>query len=292
MGEIKSRNITFSELVTKHYFDNDKWKMIHQRDNEPYFFHMMLQDNNENNNYQVFENLTFYNNNSNQELHVISVRGTMSMSDVLQDLSLWCEVTILETISYLYPILNVIPISFARDIVYYSSKIEGIINNNLRARFDEPIYQYINENIYDNYNNKSNITLVITGHSLGGGISQIVGARLRSDGKENIRTFGLSAPGTLYSSKKFGYDIQSLDQTFTVLLPRYDIVGMVDQHGGFVQNMDCDQGSFLYCHKSATSLCSLINHCDVNTATNPEMIKKFCTDDNIQTFEQVVTVSN
>ena len=51
------------------------------------------------------------------------------------------------------------------------------------------------------------------GHSLGGGVAQIVAANVYEDINQNVMSFGLSSPGTFYSSKKFGFETEAL--TFT-----------------------------------------------------------------------------
>ena len=80
-----------------------------------------------------------------------------------------------------------------------------------RERYDVAIYDGIVEHILPQYVNDSARTLLVAGHSPGG-VPHITAARLRSNGVgQRVRAFGLSPPGTLWSSRKFGFDAQALD---------------------------------------------------------------------------------
>eukprot|EP00493_Phyllostaurus_siculus_P003035 UN03048 len=43
------------------------------------------------------------------------------------------------------------------------------------------------------------------GHSLGGALSEICGARFYDEIHHNVKSFSSANPGTLYAAKKFGY---------------------------------------------------------------------------------------
>ncbi len=80
-------------------------------------------------------------------------------------------------------------------MIYYASMTEQLINADVRAGFDEPIYDYLST-IYDYLSTH----LHIVGHALGGGIASIVAANLfENDYDSFITSFGV-----LYSSAKFG----------------------------------------------------------------------------------------
>ena len=112
-----------------------------------------------------------------------------------------------------------------------------------------------------------------------GGIAQIVAAKLFEHdrkGQDNIISFGLSSPGTLYSGRKFGFSADSLDKTSVSVLPRRDIVGMVDEHGGIVQEIECDAKSVDGCHYAQTSFCEMFEQCGNATIRNITFAECVC----------------
>eukprot|EP00486_Rosalina_sp_Unknown_P013889 CAMPEP_0201595904 /NCGR_PEP_ID=MMETSP0190_2-20130828/192753_1 /ASSEMBLY_ACC=CAM_ASM_000263 /TAXON_ID=37353 /ORGANISM="Rosalina sp." /LENGTH=177 /DNA_ID=CAMNT_0048056047 /DNA_START=535 /DNA_END=1065 /DNA_ORIENTATION=- len=125
--------------------------------------------------------------------------------------------------------------------------------------------------------------MYLVGHSLGGGISEIVAANLHEWAtgqklKSHVQSFGVCSPGVLLSSAKFGFGVEALDKTSTSLLPRRDIVSKVDEHGGSIQYSECDAGSFLQCHMTDNVLCEVFYGCPTDLSTGPkyEWLKNFC----------------
>eukprot|EP01084_Bolivina_argentea_P226839 383110_1 len=223
---------------TRIWFNNTNWSVIHGGNN-PKYFHL----ENNNNNY-----------------HIVSVAGTDDLPTVIQDISLWSEIATFQLFSMIIPLTSMLPTAFIREFVWYSSLPEWFIAPSVRDKYYEPIYEYIKNNII----NKNHETYIyILGHSLGGGIAEIVGAKLyeefKNNSSHNIESFGLSSPGTLYASKKFGFSIESLDASSTSIIPRRDVVGMVDDHGGVIQLIECTQKHIGTCHKGMTSFCEIVD---------------------------------
>ena len=69
----------------------------------------------------------------------------------------------------------------------------------------------------------------MTGHSLGGGLAGIVGARLK------LEAVAISPPGLVLSRKKFDIALRDLAQHSVAVLPTRDPVPLVDAHFGLVQ---------------------------------------------------------
>ena len=62
---------------------------------------------------------------------------------------------------------------------------------------------------------------------------QIVAARQYNQfQRDDILSIGISSPGTLWSSKKFGFDKQDLAKTSFTLLQTRDPVPKIDKHIG------------------------------------------------------------
>lgn len=216
----------------------------------------------------------FHIKNKKMDLELIAIRGTYDTNDVLQDISLYTEVATLQMFSWIIPLTTILPISFIRDFIFYSSVPEGIIDPALRDRYDTPIYHWIKSNINQSLIESGvdkNVSVLIVGHSLGGGIAEILASKFTDEGYVNVYSFGLSSPGTVFSSRKFGFSVQALDKSSTSLLPRRDPVSAMDMHGGVQQLIECNAKDMLGCHSSVRSFCEIQWHCpklvDMRNAT-------------------------
>ena len=123
----------------------------------------------------------------------------------------------------------------------------------------------------------------IVGHSLGGAISQVVGSRLYEASDDfnqtfYIASFGINSPGTLYSSAKFDFEMDSLQLTSMSLLTENDIVGMVDLHSGTIQEIKCDKEFYFQCHFISTAICEMLQNCNDNVALQYDVVYNFCND--------------
>merc|ERR1719296_528921 len=87
---------------------------------------------------------------------------------------------------------------------------------------------------------------IITGHSLGGGIGQVVAARAQ------LEMVAWAAPGVVYSAMRFGVDTNAAKHIIAVN-PDGDAVSKVDKHAGVVYQLGCLEpdgslGSAATCH--------------------------------------------
>ena len=92
-----------------------------------------------------------------------------------------------------------------------------------------------------------------------------------------IKGFGLNSPGLLFSSRKFGIELDSIDSTSISILTRKDFVSAVDIHGGNIQNINCLYNTALKCHNS-DNLCELVAKCGIHQSANPQIVSCFCND--------------
>ena len=109
----------------------------------------------------------------------------------------------------------------------------------------------------------------------------MVGGRLYAHGygDRNVLSFGVSSPGTLFSSRKFGYSVRALDESSIALLPRGDLVPSMDAHGGTVQSIQCPHSTALTmgdCHSAVNSLCELYSKCDRELFRNVTFMECLC----------------
>ena len=255
-------NVNISKMINV-YFDN-KYKIVSESKSEPAFFHMKAK---------------------NTSIHVdyIIVRGTQDFYDILQDLTLYVEISTFQILRWIFPFLTPLPNTFIRSLIYYASMTEGLINSEARSRFGDVVYNYTN-----NYLNKLDYetNLYIIGHSLGGAIAQVVGSRLYEKSGNNgyeydhyISSYGVNSPGTLYSSGKFDFEMDSLQFTSVSLLTENDPVSMVDSHAGVVQTVQCNEDFSVECHRVRVPVCELATFCDNNAASHSEYLVKYCDGD-------------
>ncbi len=118
--------------------------------------------------------------------------------------------------------------------------------------------------------------LVITGHSLGGGLARIVGAltgqasvsfgppglglSYRKYSIENANASKLKSGHTIKISSKGQLDHQSL-----AIVTAFDVVTQIDQQVGLIQNIQCDHQDKAFhnaaCHLLEGTICHLLKHC-------------------------------
>lgn len=98
--------------------------------------------------------------------------------------------------------------------------------------------------------------VVMAGHSLGGGIAQIVAA------KNNLKAVSFSAPGVMLGRKSF-MDLSqaAIQQNLINVWPYSDIVPAIDTQGVLVQGIRCNQPNFIDCHSINNTITELSSVC-------------------------------
>ena len=114
----------------------------------------------------------------------------------------------------------------------------------------------------------------------GGGVAQITAARLHQEGfSDQIRSGSMSSPGVLLSSAKFDFAVDDLDITSNSILPRRDVISLIDDHGGNVQEVACNAESVLTCHLVETVICEVYTNCPSSTQNvNKNLFDCYCFD--------------
>ena len=242
--------------------EQDGWILDHDDHDDPYFYHIY---------------------NTQYDIDVVGIRSEPNGGVLLPDIALWSEVSMFQIFSWVVPLTAMLPKAFLVQYIEFVAIFENIVAPYVRDKFDEPVYDYIKENILEKPHSlratSNDSLLLIVGHSLGGAVAQIVGARLYDDGygnERNIVSFGLSTPGTVYSSGKFGFSVESLDKSSVTVVARRDIIGSIDIHGGFVQNIECSAESAEECHGSVTSFCELYDECSNDLIRNKTFTECVC----------------
>uniref|UniRef100_H3GCJ9 Fungal lipase-type domain-containing protein n=1 Tax=Phytophthora ramorum TaxID=164328 RepID=H3GCJ9_PHYRM len=198
--------------------------------------------NNEDADRQVWAELFFPTIN----MTVIAVRGTATATDALEDLHFWFGVSVMQAANIFIPFLKQLPSQFV---------VEMLSMNFLRAIMPPPVYSELLDHVSIVRKRVGGDRLVLTGHSLGGAMAAMVGA------KTHTPAVSFSGPGLLYSRGRFDLDDESIRDYVLTVKPRRDIVPQVDELGGMVQEIECRRQNLLACHSTVTHMCELYAAC-------------------------------
>ena len=100
-------------------------------------------------------------------------------------------------------------------------------------------------------------SIVITGHSLGGGLGIISGAQT------GIQAVAISGPNAMLSRERFGVTAENLERYTFNIIPDRDLVAMIDDPVKNVQRIECgaQQNDLFGCHAIARSFCEIQYSC-------------------------------
>jgi len=193
-----------------------------QQDRSPYFFHIR---------------------DAQLGLSLISACGTAVRNDYLEDFQIWNEIVVLDVASMLLPVNAWWPHALTSGYVWFVS-----LALNTRLSYVDDISEYITA--------LGNETVIVTGHSLGGGVAAMVGAKTKHI------SVAFSPPGTMHLNEKYDFSIESLRATATTIYAEGDLVPWVDEYQGLQQSIDCDlQQGWVRCHHILTTICELRASC-------------------------------
>jgi len=192
---------------------------------------------------------------------IVAVRGTYSFWDVLSDINLFYEVAAIQLSSTVLPITGLLPDSIIESI------IKGVNTEALNDRYATAAYGHLESYVVDaksgtNHTKLQRIpgprTVILTGHSLGGAVADIVAS------KYGFKAVAFSSPGIYWSRRKFGItSVSHIDSQVLSVVPERDFVPSVDKQRGLVQYISCPHNSSsLGCHSIIHHLCNLASACN------------------------------
>ncbi|KNE57373.1 hypothetical protein AMAG_03094 [Allomyces macrogynus ATCC 38327] len=188
-----------------------------------------------------------------RNVSVVAIRGTNNLEDILQDLHLWSTPLLLQASSYLGTFAAIWPRETTATLVSFLSKYVAFSN----FLYYKGVENYVTQTIKPT---ESNRTVFLTGHSLGGGLSLIVGSRLK------IPAVGVSSPGLGMSYKNYDTSIEAITRWGMNIVPFSDPVPMADEQIAGTLHIPCYQRVPSDCHKWRNTLRTLINSCAGKTA--------------------------
>ena len=188
-----------------------------------------------------------------KEITILSIKGTSNKKDVYLDLQLYFPSVLLNFLS-MFSIFAQQKDTYTFGFIEYGLSIPYRMFSNYLVidEYLEDLLRAYNDN-KGTFKNK----VVIVGHSLGGGLSKILGRLL---GKQAI---SLSGPGVNafhslwdYEGSCENFEISAID-----LVPDMDLVPRVEVSGGTIYRIVCKEGPF-DCHSKELSLCEVLIMCD------------------------------
>jgi len=233
---------------------------------------------------------------SNITDNFVVIRGTSTISDCLQDMKMWTEISSIQMVNILIPLLTFWPISFTNNLIEILSGMQDWMGGPVMVDYLEPVSKHVSEflpSVPEYLQNPENSThrFMTIGHSLGGGIASLVASReyepyRREVVPPRVSSFGLSPVGTMFSSSKFGGSWWAVEETATSIFSRRDPVPMVDSQGGLTEKIPCTQPFFFQCHSSLVTICELHRQCKLpldgkNRAKKENMLNCMCCVENI-----------
>jgi len=189
---------------------------------------------------------------SSSDAIVVAVRGTDSIGDVFADLALYTSITSLQLASFLVPVLDMFP----------NYWLACLLSNGLspyREREERMMFAIVDHvtNFRKLYPNAS---IILTGHSLGGGMAAAV------SGQTSLPAVVFSAPGAHFTRQRFKTNSERQYRNVVNIQPDNDIVSRVDRHSEVLQNIECRtadnvEGGPLTCHSISKTVCELWRVC-------------------------------
>jgi hypothetical protein len=192
---------------------------------------------------------------------VVSVRGTdiWRFTDFVEDVKMFFEPVVFSVLSSIFPTIRIWPdVTFSTLIELYSEMI-GLFGLQHESWYYHELLDYVTS--------LTDRKVVLTGHSMGGGIARLVGSIV---GTTSV-TF--SPPGFVQSYSKLVHHIggmsmkvdrASLHHKNFAVVPEYDPITMIDAQAGMIQKISCDTPHLsmqLSCHMLEGTLCNLVEHC-------------------------------
>lgn len=185
-------------------------------------------------------------------LNVITIRGThvLDLVDWLADIDVWLEGTLVSLASVGLPSLALWPVTLLSKVTaFVDAQIETSFGPR-RRRYYDPVVEYV-----EALKSSSAEPILIVGHSLGGGLAGLVGA------KTHTPAVALSGPGIVGVRHKIGITLDDIHKFTTWIVPSHDVVAQLGVAGGTVHHVECSAHRPDICHMPLQTVCEIVRLC-------------------------------
>jgi hypothetical protein len=214
---------------------------------------------------------------------VLAVRGTDvgKFHDLMEDFMLYSEPIIFSLLSTVFPTIRIWTHETTAHIIEWLYEFNSFFGLQGEAEYYGPLTQ----RVFEIANKAEGHQVIITGHSLGGGLARIVGT-LAGQGSVSFSPPGLGQSYRKYSlahsANKEGARTKDKDKNKAkalsdvhnsrmsrgqmhhlslAIVPEYDLFTQIDEQVGSVQNIQCDRDNTFFCHLMEGTMCHLLQHC-------------------------------
>jgi hypothetical protein len=192
-------------------------------------------------------------------ISVVAVSGTdpSKIQDILECIRMWTEPVALELLAMAWPTARMWPRESTAMVIGSIFKFLKL----LEMQDDQWHYQDILDHVR---HLPADREVVMTGHSLGGGIALVVGALT------GHQAVAIQPPGLWHALAKHAEQHgeatvgRHLHKRSLSVLVEHDFISYFDGHGGMVQTLLCDrpnESAKLGCHMIERTLCHLVREC-------------------------------
>eukprot|EP00928_Gymnodinium_smaydae_P083158 TRINITY_DN6640_c1_g1_i1.p1 TRINITY_DN6640_c1_g1~~TRINITY_DN6640_c1_g1_i1.p1 ORF type:complete len:646 (+),score=67.76 TRINITY_DN6640_c1_g1_i1:70-2007(+) len=182
------------------------------------------------------------------KVRVLAVRGTSTLPDVYADLQVYGSIAVLQFMNVLTPVMQLLPARFIRGLTKAGFATSLFATTPIWDTLSAVVARHKASAL------SNGMELILTGHSLGGGLVGVAAAQ------HKVQGIGFSAPGLFYQAERMNIDISTLQRYFTIVRPSADVVPAVDDQRGMVQWIDCAE-QFGTCHRLTKTSCELWTSC-------------------------------
>ncbi|GAB1219408.1 hypothetical protein ENUP19_0029G0003 [Entamoeba nuttalli] len=193
------------------------------------------------------------------DITVFGFRGSKLNSDWVYDFKLFTESALPSLSVSIFPV-------FTNQALLKISYILSLFGSKAFPKSDYDLLDIAKGVVESEMKNAPKKPYIVTGHSLGGGLANIVGSEL------GIVSFGISPPGTYLGAKARGLKKKDIRLFARAVIPDRDPVASLGVDGGLQMPIPCYERGF-DCHSIDNSVCMIGALCHYNENGN---IKNIC----------------
>eukprot|EP00656_Telonema_subtile_P010452 TRINITY_DN1503_c0_g4_i1.p1 TRINITY_DN1503_c0_g4~~TRINITY_DN1503_c0_g4_i1.p1 ORF type:complete len:352 (-),score=44.71 TRINITY_DN1503_c0_g4_i1:45-1100(-) len=182
----------------------------------------------------------------------LSFRGTdaATVTDILEDLDNHLEAVIFEGMSVVVPVMQFYPSKVVWTVIDYTRRLQVALGLASTETYHDTAARQVEAVMVS-----KGPRVIVTGHSLGGLVAQVVAAHL------GVTGVGISAPGMLLAHAKFGLQPSAVGAHTVNVVPDRDLIPTIDSQMSSVIRVPCSAKTFVDCHDPLSTICELHRAC-------------------------------